>query len=107
MPKFFGAIGFCETVETAPGVWEEKFVEKKYYGDVRRSIRKLEMGEGVNDNININNEISIIADPYADHHFYAIRYVEWKGTKWKVSTVEVMRPRLILSLGGIYNENQA
>lgn len=103
MPKFFGVIGFCETVETSPGIWEEKITEKKYYGDVSRNIRKLETGESINDNININNEISIIADPYANNHFHAIRYVEWMGAKWKVSTVEVRRPRLVLSLGDVYN----
>lgn len=103
MPKFCGVIGFCETVETSPGIYEEQTVERKYYGEVNRNIRRLQAGVGTNDNLNINNEVSIIADPYAENHLYAIRYAEWMGTKWKVSTIEVQRPRLILSLGDVYN----
>lgn len=103
MPKFYGAIGFAAMVETVPGVYEEQIVSHNYYGDVNRNTRRLQTGESVNDNINVSNEISIIADPYARQNFHAIRYVEWMGTKWKVGTVEVQYPRLILSLGDVYN----
>lgn len=103
MPKFYGAIGFAETVESVPGVWVDEVVPHNYYGDVNRNIRRLQSGESINDNINISNEISIVADPYARQNFHAIRYVEWMGTKWKVSSIEVQYPRLILSLGDVYN----
>ena len=103
MSKFYGAIGFASTVETVPGVYEEQIVSHNYYGDVNRNTRRLQTSDSVNDNINVSNEISIIADPYARENFHAIRYVEWMGTKWKVGTVEVQYPRLILSLGDVYN----
>lgn len=103
MPKFYGAIGFAEMSETVPGVWEEQILPHNYYGDVIRNSRRLQTGENLNDNINVSNEISIIADPYANQNFHSIRYVEWMGTKWKVTDVEVQYPRLILSLGGVYN----
>ena len=102
MSKFYGAIGYAETVETSPGVWEEKIIERMYYGDVTRNTRQLQSSEHLNDDINISNEISIIADPYADNHFHAMRYVEFSGARWKVSRVEVQRPRLKLTLGGLY-----
>ena len=103
MPKFYGAIGFAESLETYPGVWEDRVVPHYYYGDVIRNTRRLQSGENLNDNINISNEISIVADPYANQNFHAIRYAEWMGTRWKVTDVEVQYPRLILSLGGVYN----
>lgn len=103
MAKFYGAIGFAETVETDPGVWEEKIVEHSYSGDLIRNIRRLEPASSVNDNINITNEISIVADPYAEQNMYAMRYVVFKGSKWKISSVEVNYPRLLLSIGGLYN----
>ena len=103
MPKFYGAVGYAETVETSPGVWEEQITERNYYGDVIRNTRRLQSADKVNDDINISNEISIVADPYANDHFYAIRYVVFQGAKWKVSNVDVQYPRLILSLGGLYN----
>ncbi len=103
MAKFYGAIGFAETVETDPGVWEEKIVEHSYSGDLIRNIRRLEPASSVNDNVNITNEISIVADPYAEQNMYAMRYVVFKGSKWKISSVEVNYPRLLLSIGGLYN----
>lgn len=103
MAKFFGEIGFAEYVETAPGVVSEQITERSYYGDLLRNTRRLQAADQVNDNINVSNEISIIADPYANEHFYAMRYVKFMGAKWKVSNVEVQYPRLNLTLGGLYN----
>lgn len=103
MPKFYGAVGYAKTVETSPGVSVEQITERNYYGDVIRNTRRLQSADKVNDDINISNEISIVADPYANDHFYAIRYVVFQGAKWKVSNIDVQYPRLILSLGGLYN----
>lgn len=103
MAKFFGNIGFATYVESAPGVVSEEIEVRAYYGDLLRNTRRLQSADQVNDNINVANEISIVADPYANEHFYAMRYVEFMGAKWKVSNVEVQYPRLILTLGGLYN----
>lgn len=107
MAKYFGKIGYAEQVETAPGVWEEQITERQYYGDVVRNIRKLESSGDINDNINVSMEISIVADPYAIQNFHAMRYVEFMGSLWKITNVEVNYPRLILSIGGVYNGQQA
>ena len=103
MAKFYGNIGFAEAVETEPGVWVEEITVRPYYGDLVRNTRRLENSGGVNDNVNISNDISIIADPYANHNFHSIRYIEFMGAKWKVSNIEVQYPRLILTIGGVYN----
>lgn len=103
MAKWCGIIGYAEQVETTPGVWSEQVTERKYYGDVIRNNRRLQSAGKLNDDINVGNEISIIADPFANNNFHSMRYVEFMGTKWKVTTVDVQYPRLILSLGGIYN----
>lgn len=101
--KFHGMIGYGETVKTAPGVYEDQITEKPYYGDVVRNSRQLREGEKVNDDLSVGNSISIVADAYANEHFFAIRYIRWAGTLWKVSDVEVQSPRLLLRLGGVYN----
>lgn len=103
MAKWFGVVGFAETVETAPDIWTEQITKRSYYGDLLRNNRRLQASDQLNDNIAIANEISIVSDPYANQHFHAIRYVEFAGTKWKVSNVEVLYPRLKLTLGGVYN----
>lgn len=103
MAKFYGKIGYANTVETKPGVCEEQIVERSYYGDLIRNTRRLQSADQVNDDINISNEISIVADPYATNNFHTMRYAVFMGTKWKISNVEVSYPRLILTLGGVYN----
>lgn len=106
MAKFYGEVGFAEgTVETPPqsGVWVENMVEYPYYGDVVRNTRQIREGEGLNDDLSVNNSISIVADAYAREHFFAIRYIRWAGALWTVSDVEVQSPRLLLRLGGVYN----
>lgn len=103
MTRWCGVIGYAETLEIEPGLWSKEFTERKYYGDLLRNSRRLQGSQQVNDDITISNQISILADPYAVQHFHAIRYAELFGTKWKVSSVEVQYPRLILELGGIYN----
>lgn len=103
MAKFYGEIGYGTSTETAPGVWTDVITEIKYHGDVVKNTRRLESGEGLNDNININNLISIVADPYANNNFHNMRYVKWMGTLWKISNVDVQRPRLVLTIGGVYN----
>jgi hypothetical protein len=103
MARFYGRVGYGETNEHAPGVWVDEIVERSYYGDVIRNARNLRQGENLNLDLSVQNSISIVADAYANEHFFAIRYVEWAGTLWTVSTVEVRSPRLILSLGEVYN----
>lgn len=107
MAKFYGAIGYGENEEIAPGIWVDHIVEFNYYGDVLRNTRRLEPGENLNDNLSVNNSISIVADAYANEHFFAIRYIKWAGTFWTVTDVEVQRPRLLLRLGGVYNGPKA
>ena len=103
MAKWFGKIGFSETKETRPGVWEDIITVREYYGDVTRNTRRFQSSENLNDNIVVSNDISIVADPYAIQNFHSIRYIEFMGTKWKIDNVEVSYPRLILTLGEIYN----
>jgi hypothetical protein len=103
MTRFYGRVGYGESVETAPGVWIDQIEERSYYGDVVRNTRNLREGEQLNFDLSVNNSISIVADAYANEHFFAIRYVEWAGTLWTVSQVEVQSPRLLLRLGEVYN----
>lgn len=104
MTKFYGEVGYAILKEETPGKWVENIETQPYYGDVVRNNRRLDITDQVNDGIIVNNSISILADAYAYENMFAIRYVTWMGTKWKVTNVEPQRPRLILTLGGVYNE---
>ena len=102
MAKFFGAIGFTHAKEISPGVWNDT-TERKYFGDILRNTRRLQSSDKVNDDISVSNKLSVVADPYAVENFHSIIYVKWMGARWKVTSVEVQYPRLILELGGVYN----
>ena len=106
MAKFHGKLGYGITGETKPGLWVDQIIEKDVVGDFIKNTRQLENSGGVNDNININNSISIVADPYVTENFHLIKYVKFMGTAWKVRTAE-QYPRIILTLGGEYNGEQA
>jgi len=105
MAKFYGVVGYGGTVETPVGSGNhiDTITEKSYYGDIIRNTRQLDNGEKVNDDITVSNSISIVADAYAMQHFFNIRYVNWAGVSWKVTNVEVQAPRLLLTLGSVYN----
>lgn len=103
MARFYGEIGFGDTVEIAPGVWEDVINERKYMGNVLSNAQRFVSGESVNNNITLNHSISVVADAFAFAHLRSIRYIRYEGELWELDRVEVQRPRLILSLGGVYN----
>jgi hypothetical protein len=107
MAKFYGTIGYAEKIETKPGVWKPSITERNYYGDVLKISRRLQAGENLNDDLIVNNEFSIVADPFAYENFCNMKYIKWMGTFWKITKVDVQRPRLILSIGGVYNGQKA
>lgn len=107
--KFYGKIGFLDTVETDPenhpGVFEETWVERAYYGEhLSTYSSRWKNTSNLNDDVSITTRISILADPYASDNFKKIRYVDWNGALWEVSNVEVQFPRLVLSVGDLYNK---
>lgn len=101
--RFYGKVGFIDTVETTPGVYEPQTIERNYRGDVLNVTKRWDGTQNLNDDLKLNSRISIIMDPYIRQNLKAIKYVEYFGTKWKVDSVEVQYPRLILSFNGVYN----
>ncbi len=104
MAKFYGEIGFAISKETAPGVYTDTIERRFYYGEVISRRIRTTNGTSINDNVNVSDEISIVSDPFANEHYFAMKYVTYMGVKWKVENISVQFPRLVLSLGGIYNE---
>ena len=106
MAKFHGNVGYGISVEDPvdSGVFVDTIVEKPYFGDVIRNTRRLDpASDTVNLDISVGNSISILANEYAFEHWHLIKYVQWEGHLWTVTSVEVQRPRLILSIGKVYN----
>jgi len=103
LAKFKGRVGYAETVDTGNGIWEHTIVERIYSGDITRNTRRYEETDKVNDNYILNNEISLVADPYAFANFHKLRWIELFGEKWRINTAEVNRPRIKITVGGVWN----
>lgn len=106
MAKYYGMIGFSLQKETRPGVWQEIIHEHPVFGDVYKNTKVTENGGQVNDSIVLNSQISFIADSFATENSHNIKYVTYLGTKWAVKSIDIQFPRLVLTLGGVYNEKQ-
>lgn len=100
--KYDGNIGFSVSSETAPGVWKNILTERHYFGDVIKNYTRPD-GNEIVDDIEISNQISIVADPFAYENFQHMKYIRWMGAVWNIKSVDVQYPRLILSIGGVYN----
>lgn len=107
MAKIHSKIGFSNPEETAPGVWEDVISEREYFGTIIRQSRQWQATQNVNDNLVLNNRISVVSDDFARDNFSTMKYIIWGGVYWEISSVEVERPRLILSIGGVYNGPKA
>ena len=106
MAKYYGAIGFGLTTEVRPGVWVDKITERMYPGDLVRSNFNWQNSGNVNDDLNITNQISIVADKFAESNVGYMKYAKFMGSKWKITGVSVEYPRMTLTLGGLYNDNE-
>ena len=105
MARFYGDIGFAITEETRPGIFKEKYIERKYKGDVLKSSRRWNQSEYLNDDLDIMNDISIIADKFANSNFGVMRYVRFMEQTFEITsaTVDTERHRITLSLGGVFH----
>ena len=103
MTKWAGKVGYGIEVRVKPGVTETQIIERNYTGDVERVSRRYQTDNNMNNDLDISNEISLVADPFAYENFVNIKYVTWLGQRWRVSNATIQYPRLSLSIGGIYN----
>lgn len=101
--RFYGKVGFATEVETSPGIWKVDIVEKDYFGNLERvSYANRGSSSTINDDISLQNVLSLITDPFLEENLYDIKYITWKGSKWKISSVEIIHPRVKVTLGGLY-----
>ena len=103
--RYHGKIGYSETTETKPGLFERTITFREAYGDVFRNTKRDQTSSTLNDKITVSNQISIVADPYAREHFFNIKCIEWQGALWDVNSVDVQYPRLVLEIGGLFDED--
>lgn len=107
MARWHGIVGYATCEEVRPGIWKDKITTREYDGESIRITSKWSSSqEGTNDNLTLDQQISIVADPFAYQNFSSIKFVEFMGVMWKVTSVNPQRPRLVLTIGGVYNGPQ-
>ena len=108
MARYHGKVGFLYTDDNQiTGIATEKVVEKSFYGTVHEHVRRWEDSGSLNDDLSLGNQIGIVATDYAFKHASAIAYAEFMGQKWKVTSVRLKPPQIIMTLGGIWNGRPA
>ena len=105
--KWSGKIGFADAREDEPSVYTEHITEHSYYGDVVDFGRQVQGGDKINEDVTLGNSLSVVCDPFAMNHLYAMRYATFMGQRWKVTNVKAQYPRLVLTLGGLWNGSEA
>lgn len=104
MARFHGKVGFTIYIDDqTTGIADEQVVERTYFGTVTEHRRSWNPSDMVTKDLRLSNQISITADDFAFKHSSAICYCEYMGGLWEVSSIRVVRPRIILNLGGVYN----
>ena len=103
MAKFAGKIGFINQVEKEPGLFENETVERSYTGDILQDVRRWNNVEKVNDDLTLGNRFSIVADGYILDNMYTMKYMIWRGVRWSITKIELQTPRIIITVGGVYN----
>lgn len=103
MARFHGMLGFAIQTEVRPGVFQERITECECYGRVLNASFMNQQTSETNEDLRVNNRVSITANTYAIENFQFMRYLTYMGVKWRISNVEVQYPELILSIGGVYN----
>lgn len=102
MTRYSGLVGYGQQVEVEPGVWDTEDKEVMMKGDLLRQNANIQ-DSGINDKVSLNHRVSLIGDAYAFDNYYNMKWVTVNGFKWAVSAIELQRPRLIVTLGGIWN----
>lgn len=108
MARFSGVVGFyAGSKEVRPSIFEETYEEHTLRGDTLRSGYSQSENQTKYDTLRLTNRVSLIGDTFSFKNYNAIRYVTLNGQSWKVTSVEIERPRLILEIGEVWNNEQA
>ena len=103
MARFSGPIGINRgTVETAPGIIKRNIVEVEVTGEVRQL--KFRWPEaGMRDGLKAQHVLSVVTPEDSEIDLTEAVYIGWQGRKWSVTSIQYKRPRVELTLGGLYN----
>ncbi len=103
MTRFRGSIGINRgSVETSPGIFEPSIEELEVTGEMRNpSARWPAHQQG--GSVSARHALSIVTPEDSIVDYTEVVYVIWQSQKWSVVSIQYKRPRIELTLGGLYN----
>jgi len=103
MTRFWGNIGINRgTQTTAPGIIENVIEEMKVKGEIR-NVKASWSQQAMNDGIRMQHLLSVVTPEDSEIDFNEVVYIVWQGRKWAVTSIQYNRPRVELTMGGLYN----
>ena len=105
MARFYGKVGFIRTVNDGTGRFVEEEVVRYYKGDVNNNVRRYNPQNDVsaNDDLALNDNVSILADAYAAENYMAMQWIEFDNVRWRITSVTKEYPRITIFFGGVWN----
>lgn len=104
MAKYSGLVGYSTTIESEPGIWTQSIEERNMRGRIEHAVARTNEPTQINEGITLNLRFNLVGDEFAFKNFMNIQWLEYAGQKWSVNSAEVFRRRIILNVGGLYNE---
>jgi hypothetical protein len=103
MARYWGVIGINRgPVQTSPGILTPKIEEVQVSGEMRQERLNWPQA-GMREGLSARHVLSVITPEDSDIDFTEAVYISWQGRKWSVTSIQYKRPRVELSLGGIYS----
>jgi hypothetical protein len=104
MSKFWGPIGINRGFqETGPGIIDNVIEEVYVKGEIR-NVKASWSQQTMNDTLQARHLLSVVTPEDSEIDFNEVVYIVWQGHKWAVTSIQYNRPRVELTLGGLYNE---
>ncbi len=103
MAKFWGTIGINRgAIEGEPGILTPNIEEVQVAGNMRLEGARWRNHE-LGDSVTARHVLSIVTLEDSTINFAEAVYISWQNQKWSVVAIKYIRPRIELTLGGLYN----
>lgn len=101
-------VGFQHFRETAHSVYRDDQVVRSYPAFVNRvMVRPVVQDDSSVEDVQLSNQVSFLTDWYSTEYIDNIRFVKWRGNRFRVRSVTWQYPRIVLEIGAPYPNDES
>jgi len=101
-------VGFQHFRETAHSVYRDDQVVRSYPAFVNRvMVRPVVQDDSSVEDVQLSNQVSFLTDWYSTKYIDNIRFVKWRGNRFRVRSVTWQYPRIVLDIGAPYPNDES